>query len=98
MSSRTVALLGGTGHIGQEVAKVLVDPKFRSSYQEVVSLVRKSSSVLDDIAEGNAPIRLFTNDDLSGALEGVDVLISKIGPAGHDFKDFLIDVVAKSTI
>lgn len=97
-SRRTIALLGATGHLGHEVAKALVASTFRSSYANVLLLTRKPSDALNSFAPGSAQVRQFTAGNLSEALEGVDVLISTIGPTGHDFKDSLIDAMANSNV
>lgn len=95
-SLRSIALVGATGHLGSEVAKALLSPKYRSSYGSVIFLTRQQPS--SSKAVPGVELRSFTNDTLSQALNGIDVLISTVGPTGHEFKDSLVDAMAGSNV
>lgn len=97
-SPRTVATVGATGHLGREVAKALLSPAFRASYANVVLLKRQHTKDASEESIDGAELRYYTYDTLSDALSGVDVLVSTVGPAGHDFKDTLIDAIAGSAV
>ena len=99
MASRTVALVGARGHLGQEVAKALLSSTFRASYANVVFLKRRhnANDSGKESIEG-VEVRYYDDDTLAQALQGVDVLINTVGPAGHDFKDKLIDAISHSAI
>jgi hypothetical protein len=98
MALPTVALVGSSGHLGQAVSAALVSPTFRESFSKVIFLKRKSTTDSNSNGVTVAEIRFFEEDDLPTALQGIDVLISTVGPSGHDFKDKLIDALAQSDV
>lgn len=98
MASPTVAIVGAGGLLGKEVSKVLLSPTFRSSYANVIFLKRRPTENSGDESIDGAQIRLYDDNTISQALQGADVLISTVGPAGHDFKDKLIDAISQSAI
>ena len=98
MASPTIALVGASGHLGKEVARALLSPTFRGSYDNVVLLKRRHHHDSDKESVASAEVRYYDDDTLAEALRGVDVLISTVGPAGHDFKDKLIDAISHATI
>ena len=98
MPLRTVAVVGAAGHLGKEVGRALLSPTFRASYANVVFLKRRPTEGSGEKSIDGAQVRFYNDDTLSQALHGVDVLISTVGPAGHDFKDILIDAIAGSAI
>jgi len=95
---RTVAVVGAGGHLGKEVGRALLSSTFRASYANVVFLRRQSTEESGKESIDGAQLRFYKDDTLSQALQGVDVLISTVGPAGHDFKDVLIDAIAGSNV
>ena len=98
MASRTVALVGASGHLGKEVAKALLSSTFRASYANVVFLKRRPANDSGKESIEGVEVRYYDDDTLAQALQGVDVLINTVGPAGHDFKDKLIDAISHSAI
>ena len=98
MASRTVALVGASGHLGQEVAKALLSSTFRASYANVVFLKRRHNDDSNRESIEGAEVRYYDDHTLTEALRGIDVLINTVGPAGHDFKDKLIDAISRSDV
>ena len=95
---RTIAIVGASGHLGKEVAGALLSSTFRQSYGNVLLLTRDRGDSRPAAPPAGADIRCFSNDKLADALQGVDVWISTVGPAGHNFKDSLVDAIAQSNV
>ena len=98
MATPTVAIVGAGGLLGKQVSKVLLSPTFRSSYANVIFLKRRPNGKSGDESIDGAQTRFYDDNTISQALQGVDVLISTVGPAGHDFKDKLVDAISHSAV
>lgn len=98
MSLPTVALVGASGHLGQHVSKALLSPTFRGSFSKVIFLKRRSSTQSSEDKVDGAETRHFDESTLGAALQDIDVLISTVGPSGHDFKDSLIKAITNSKV
>ena len=107
-----VAIAGATGYLGSQVLKVLTDPNFRSSFNEVIVLKRRkaSSSTSSAPEQTNQPdpntttdsplytTRYYDPSNLPASLTNIDVLINTIGPTGHSFKDSLLHAIPSTNI
>jgi hypothetical protein len=98
MAHPSVAIVGSSGHLGQAVSAALLSSTFRDSFSKVVFLKRQSSTNSKENNITGTEIRFFEENNLTSALRGIDVLISTVGPSGHDFKDKLIDALAQSNV
>ncbi|KAK6357909.1 hypothetical protein TWF730_007266 [Orbilia blumenaviensis] len=92
-----IAVAGGTGVLGKEIVRALLDPKFRSKYQDVILLTRKatSSDALDWTSKG-ATVREYSEDNdqtITDALVGVDVLVNVVASIDNGFKSKLAAAV-----
>lgn len=77
MSSRpTVAIAGATGNLGAKIAAGFLTPPFRAAFRDVIVLARSRSANAETLVSQGATLRLYTEDSLSEALAGVDVLIN----------------------
>lgn len=86
-----VAVAGGTGVLGKEIVRALLDPQFRGKYQDVILLTRNanSPSALEGISKG-AIVREYSTDNeraITNALAGVDILINVVAPVDKEFEN-----------
>lgn len=99
ISRPVVAIAGATGHLGRHVASAFLSPFFRSKFSDVILLSRKESS---DIAgfesTANYTVRKYDEDNLDKALQGVQVLVNTVGPAGHSFKEKLLQALPHTEV
>ncbi|KAK8927899.1 hypothetical protein H634G_05532 [Metarhizium anisopliae BRIP 53293] len=90
MALRTVAIAGATGNLGTHVARAFLSPQCRTKFQDIVVLARAESKAAAELAAAGAKLRVYDEDNLAQSLQGVDVLISVVGPSGHAFKEKLL--------
>ncbi|KAK6501169.1 hypothetical protein TWF481_009016 [Arthrobotrys musiformis] len=85
-----VAVAGGTGVLGKEIVRALLDPQFRSRYQDVVLLTRNAASpnALEGISKGAIAREYSTDNDqtIAAALAGVDILVNVVAPVDKEFE------------
>ncbi|KAK6347840.1 hypothetical protein TWF718_005661 [Orbilia javanica] len=85
-----IAVAGGTGVLGKDIVRALLEPRFRSKYQDVILLTRNASSpaALDSISKG-ASAREYSTDNeqtFTNALAGVDILVNVVSPVDKEFE------------
>lgn len=99
-SLKSVAIAGASGTLGKHVLSAFLQPEFRSSFSEIIVLKRPSASSKSDVYQDRegATIRTYDDSNLTAALEGVDVLISTVGPQGHEFKEKLVRAIPESNV
>ncbi|KAK6532312.1 hypothetical protein TWF281_006502 [Arthrobotrys megalospora] len=92
-----VAVAGGTGVLGKEIVRGLLDPQFRGKYQDVILLTRNATSpdALDWTSKGATVMEYSADNDQSivTALVGVDVLVNVVASVDNGFKSKLAAAV-----
>ncbi|KAJ5574653.1 hypothetical protein N7450_008552 [Penicillium hetheringtonii] len=98
-SRPVVAIAGATGHLGRHVASAFLSPFFRSKFSDIILLSRKDASSIAGF-ESNAEytVRKYDEDNISKALQGVQVLVNTVGPAGHSFKEKLLQALPQTDV
>ncbi|KAB8258568.1 hypothetical protein BDV32DRAFT_159864 [Aspergillus pseudonomiae] len=93
----TIAIAGGTGHLGKHITTALLSTPFISSFTSIILLTRSetSSSIPNN---PKLQLRKYTPTNLSQALTDIDILINAIGPSGHSFKEALLRAIPKTNI
>lgn len=72
----TLAIAGATGHLGYHVTKSILMPEFKARFKEVFILSRSDSDKAQELVRAGAKLRLYSEEDLPSALDGVDVLVN----------------------
>jgi NAD dependent epimerase/dehydratase family enzyme len=72
----SLAIAGATGNLGFKVTKSILLPEFRSRFSDVFVLSRSDSDKAQELVRAGAKLRLYSEDDLASALDGIDVLIN----------------------
>ncbi|KAM0274941.1 hypothetical protein ACHAQH_007709 [Verticillium albo-atrum] len=98
MTSTVVAIAGGTGNLGSKVVRELLSEHLRPRFRELILLARSESEKTREFKSKGATVRVYSEDDLKPALEGVDVLINTVGPTGHHFKEKLLRALPQSSV
>lgn len=94
-----VAIAGATGHLGRHVASAFLSPFFRSKFSDVILLSRQdASSIAEFESTSNYTVRKYDEDNLSKALQGVQVLVNTVGPSGHSFKEKLLQALPDTEV
>ncbi|KAJ5156244.1 hypothetical protein N7492_009047 [Penicillium capsulatum] len=90
ISKPTVAIAGATGHLGQHVASAFLSPPFRDQFSNII-LLSRNKAALDTMStyKGNFTARIYNENNLQDALQGVQILVNTVGPSGHTFKEKL---------
>ncbi|KAM0345661.1 hypothetical protein ACHAPU_006315 [Fusarium lateritium] len=94
----TVAIAGATGNLGAKVTEGFLQPPFRERFDDVIVLARSRSPKVEHLIKHGASLRLYAEDNLKEALDGVDVLINTVGPSGHHFKEALLRSIPGSSV
>ncbi|CAI7661629.1 unnamed protein product [Penicillium discolor] len=83
-----VAIAGATGHLGKHVTTAFLSPSFQDKFSEII--LSGNESCLFQPSSSQSGVKLTTHryneTNLEESLQGVQILVNTIGPAGHDFK------------
>ncbi|KAF4994531.1 hypothetical protein FGRMN_5741 [Fusarium graminum] len=94
----TDPIAGATGNLGAKVTDGFLQTPFRERYHDVIVLARSRSPKTEDLVNRGASLRLYAEDNLTQALNGVNVLINTVGPSGHHFKEALLRSIPGSSV
>lgn len=97
-----VAIIGGTGHIGQHITTALLSSNFRPQFREVVVLSRQPTKPGSQLAkwkdDRGAILRTYDEDNLAKSIGDVDILISAIGSSGNTAREKLLKVLPSTKV
>ncbi|KAE8375281.1 hypothetical protein BDV26DRAFT_20067 [Aspergillus bertholletiae] len=100
MPKPTIAIAGGTGHLGKHITTALLSKPFIPSFASIVLLTRQDVESSPEIPP--SPHLQFRNynsaTDLAHALSDIDILINAIGSSGHSFKETLLRAIPETNI
>jgi hypothetical protein len=96
----TIALAGATGRLGSHILSALLSPTFSPSYAAIIILVRpdSKSTIPAHFDSSTIQARVYDPANIAASLTDIDVLISAVGPTGHDFKDSLVSALADPSV
>ncbi|KAB8272410.1 hypothetical protein BDV30DRAFT_249513 [Aspergillus minisclerotigenes] len=99
-SKPTIAIAGGTGHLGKHITTALLSTPFINSFTSIILLTRSetSPSSFDIPSNPKLQLRKYTPSNLADSLKDIDILINTIGPSGHSFKETLLRTIPKTNI
>jgi hypothetical protein len=94
-----VAIAGASGHLGRHVASAFLSSPFCDKFSEVILLSRQGSSLssLPDTS-GKYTTRIYDETNLVDALRDVQILVNTVGPAGHSFKEKLVQALPHTNV
>ncbi|KAE8167566.1 hypothetical protein BDV40DRAFT_312775 [Aspergillus tamarii] len=96
----TIAIAGGTGHLGKHITTALLSTPFIASFNSIILLTRSEAnpSTFDIPSNPKLQLRKYTPTTLTHSLGDIDILINAIGPSGHSFKESLLRTIPKTKI
>ncbi|KAF7587787.1 hypothetical protein BBP40_006697, partial [Aspergillus hancockii] len=97
-SKPTIAIAGGTGHLGKHITSALLSTPFINSFTSIILLTRQQPSTTPNPPSAKLIHRTYDPTDLPTALQDIDILINAIGPTGHTFKDQLLRALPKTNV
>lgn len=98
MPPPAVAVAGGTGNLGSKIVKQLLASSSLPRFRELIVLARAESDKTREFQSQGASVRIYSEDNLPKALDGVDVLINTVGPSGHHFKEAMLRALPQTSV
>ncbi|KAJ5972102.1 uncharacterized protein N7479_002020 [Penicillium vulpinum] len=95
-----VAIAGATGHLGKHVTTAFLSSLFQDKFSEIIPLSRNESCLFQPSSSQGVKLtaRRYNESNIEEALQGIQILVNTIGPAGHDFKTKLTAALPKTNI
>ncbi|KAJ5961801.1 hypothetical protein N7501_006742 [Penicillium viridicatum] len=96
-----VAIAGATGHLGKHVTTAFLSPSFQDKFSEIILLSRNESCLFQPSSSQSdvkLTTRRYNESNLEESLQGVQILVNTIGPAGHDFKTKIAAALPQTNI
>jgi uncharacterized protein YbjT (DUF2867 family) len=72
----SVAVAGGTGNLGSKIVTQLLASSSLPRFRDLIVLARAESDKTRRFQSQGATVRVYSEDNLTKALDGVDVLIN----------------------
>ncbi|KAH7369170.1 isoflavone reductase family protein [Plectosphaerella cucumerina] len=94
----SVAVAGGTGNLGSKIVTQLLASSSLPRFRDLIVLARAESDKTRGFQSQGATVRVYSEDNLTKALDGVDVLINTVGPSGHHFKEKLLRALPQTSV
>ncbi|CAG8154081.1 unnamed protein product [Penicillium nalgiovense] len=91
-----VAIAGAIGHLGKHVTTSFLSSTFEDKFSEIILLSRNESCLFQPSSSETGvklSTRGYNENNLKEALQGIQILVNTIGPAGHDFGTKLADAL-----
>ncbi|CAG8906455.1 unnamed protein product [Penicillium egyptiacum] len=96
-----IAIAGATGHLGKHVTTAFLSSTFQDEFSEIILLSRNESCLFQPSSSQSGvklTTRRYNENNLEEALQGIQILVNTIGPAGHYFKTKLADALPRTNI
>lgn len=97
-----LAIAGATGHLGKHVTTAFLSSTFQDKFSEIILLSRNESCLFQPSSSSQSGVKLTTRryneTNLEEALQGIQILVNTIGPAGHDFTTKIAAVPLQTNI
>ncbi|KAJ5504154.1 hypothetical protein N7463_007028 [Penicillium fimorum] len=96
-----LAIAGATGHLGKHITAAFLSSIFQDKFSEIILLSRNESCLFQP-SSSQAGVKLTTRryneHNLEEALQGIQILVNTVGPAGHDFKANIVVALPRTDI